>query len=403
MILRLRRDISRRQTANLQRRTFSVSGTYLGLLALSSRVALTYSSDRLVYSIEPARLDAHQLIESVQRSSRRAAAEVHREMQRGLGSLAIISATAPLIGFFGTVLGILNSCRSYSGAPSYVIAFIAEYLSEALIPALLGLFVSLTAFWIRNYLTGRLDEFDLEMENSSADLLNRLTCHPLRVSEPAAPSRPLVRAVRAWSVNTDSASPRLIISRMFRHGVLQLAWPRLESSLEADSVLWGAARIAILYGLLAWIAYSVQGRPMSGLVLLAFFSVAAMNIRIGSIATSFGLIAFLIFASVACAIPYGGSLSSYCFAGAPLLLIGSLKAAASLDATPAELVVLKDASWRTRAKNKWERLQPVPNLLAGLFALSSAAAVLFGTMLAFYSVGSDNSMEPTLHQGDYVI
>jgi signal peptidase I len=67
------------------------------------------------------------------------------------------------------------------------------------------------------------------------------------------------------------------------------------------------------------------------------------------------------------------------------------------------LVVFKDASWRTWAKNNWERLQPVPNLLAVLLGVSSAATVLFGTMLAFYSVGSDSAMEPTLHQGDYVI
>jgi len=49
------------------------------------------------------------VLDAVKRASARAAIAVHAEMKRGLNSLASIAATAPLVGVFGTLLGIVNS------------------------------------------------------------------------------------------------------------------------------------------------------------------------------------------------------------------------------------------------------------------------------------------------------
>ena len=53
-------------------------------------------------------------------------------------------------------------------------AVIFEFLSEAWMPTALGLVVAIPALWGYWYLTGRLKDFDREMENASLDLANQL-------------------------------------------------------------------------------------------------------------------------------------------------------------------------------------------------------------------------------------
>ncbi len=123
---------------------------------------------------------AHQLsaeipgeeIEASKRALDRAGAIVHAELKRGLSGLATIGSTAPFVGLLGTVVGIINAFRGISAEKSTGLAAVAGGIAEALVLTALGLFVAIPAVWMYNYFTTRVDGFDVEMDNSSSELID---------------------------------------------------------------------------------------------------------------------------------------------------------------------------------------------------------------------------------------
>ena len=111
-------------------------------------------------------------IESSGRALERAEAIVHAKLKRGLSVLATIGATAPFVGLFGTVIGIINAFRGISTEKSTGLGAVAGGISEALVTTAVGLFVAIPAVWMFNYFTGRLEAFDVEMGNSSSELID---------------------------------------------------------------------------------------------------------------------------------------------------------------------------------------------------------------------------------------
>jgi biopolymer transport protein ExbB/biopolymer transport protein TolQ len=111
-------------------------------------------------------------IEASRRALERSEAIVHAELKRGVSALATIGSTAPFVGLFGTVLGIINAFKTMAAQKSPGIAAIAGGISEALVTTAIGLFVAVPAVWMFNYFTGRVDAFDVEMGNSSSELLD---------------------------------------------------------------------------------------------------------------------------------------------------------------------------------------------------------------------------------------
>jgi biopolymer transport protein ExbB len=111
-------------------------------------------------------------LEASRRALERAEAIVHAELKRGLAGLATIGSTAPFVGLFGTVVGILNAFKGISGAHATGLAAVAGGISEALVTTAIGLFVAIPAVWMFNYFTGRVEAFDVEMENSSSELID---------------------------------------------------------------------------------------------------------------------------------------------------------------------------------------------------------------------------------------
>ena len=111
-------------------------------------------------------------IEASRRALERAEAIVHAELKRGISSLATIGSTAPFVGLFGTVVGIMNAFESISTSKSTGLGAVAGGISEALITTAVGLFVAIPAVWLFNYFTNRVEAFDVEMGNSSSELLD---------------------------------------------------------------------------------------------------------------------------------------------------------------------------------------------------------------------------------------
>src|SRR5256714_11868331 len=112
-------------------------------------------------------------IEASKRALERAEAIVHAELKRGLGGLATIGSTAPFVGLFGTVVGILNAFRQISAQKGATgIGVVAGGISEALVTTALGLAVAIPAVMMFNYFTGKVEAFDVEMDNSSSELVD---------------------------------------------------------------------------------------------------------------------------------------------------------------------------------------------------------------------------------------
>src|SRR6266849_6502838 len=97
---------------------------------------------------------------------------VHAELKRGLGGLATIGSTAPFVGLFGTVMGILNAFKGISEQKATGLGAVAGGIAEALVTTAIGLLVAIPAVMMFNYLTGRVEAFDVEMDNSSSELVD---------------------------------------------------------------------------------------------------------------------------------------------------------------------------------------------------------------------------------------
>ena len=113
-----------------------------------------------------------ETIASSQRALERSQAIVHAELNRGLSGLATIGSTAPFVGLFGTVIGIINAFEGISSEKSTGLGAVAGGISEALVATAIGLFVAIPAVWMFNYFNSKVEAFDVEMDNSSSELID---------------------------------------------------------------------------------------------------------------------------------------------------------------------------------------------------------------------------------------
>lgn len=88
-----------------------------------------------------------------------------------MGVLATIGATAPFIGLFGTVWGILNSFASIATLKSASLAVVAPGIAEALLATALGLFAAIPAVMIFNKFARDINGFVGSLDNFSAEML----------------------------------------------------------------------------------------------------------------------------------------------------------------------------------------------------------------------------------------
>ncbi|HKX26467.1 MAG TPA: MotA/TolQ/ExbB proton channel family protein [Blastocatellia bacterium] len=113
-----------------------------------------------------------EVIDASKRALQRATAIKISEFKRGLSGLATIGSTAPFVGLFGTVFGIINAFVGMREAETAGISAVAGGISEALITTAVGLAVAVPAVWLFNYFVSKVDNFVVEMDNSSAELID---------------------------------------------------------------------------------------------------------------------------------------------------------------------------------------------------------------------------------------
>jgi biopolymer transport protein ExbB len=94
-----------------------------------------------------------------------------REMNRGTGLLATIGATAPFVGLFGTVWGIMNSFVGISKAQTTNLAVVAPGIAEALLATAIGLFAAIPAVVIYNQFARAIGTYRALIGDASAEVL----------------------------------------------------------------------------------------------------------------------------------------------------------------------------------------------------------------------------------------
>jgi biopolymer transport protein ExbB/biopolymer transport protein TolQ len=117
-------------------------------------------------------LNKDDVVDGVHRAIQRAAALTSSDLKRGMGILATIGSTAVFVGLLATTLGVINAFQGIAATGSGGLGAVSAGIAEALVGTAVGLFVAIPAVWFYNYLTSRIEFFNVEMDNSSSELVD---------------------------------------------------------------------------------------------------------------------------------------------------------------------------------------------------------------------------------------
>jgi biopolymer transport protein ExbB len=101
----------------------------------------------------------------------RVQAAMARQISRGTGLLATIGATAPFVGLFGTVWGIMNAFIGISESHTTNLAIVAPGIAEALLATAMGLVAAIPAVVIYNHLVRVIGGYRAVLDDAAAQLL----------------------------------------------------------------------------------------------------------------------------------------------------------------------------------------------------------------------------------------
>jgi biopolymer transport protein TolQ len=111
-------------------------------------------------------------IENIERAMRRAMRLQTTRLERALIFLATTASTAPFVGLFGTVWGIMDAFRGLAVTKTSSIQAVAPGIAEALIATAVGLSAAIPAVMAYNYFSRQIRVLAADMENFVAEFLN---------------------------------------------------------------------------------------------------------------------------------------------------------------------------------------------------------------------------------------
>ncbi len=138
-----------------------------------SHLARVVSAGLITWQQKSARgsLPAEAVIEASARAVERSSMVTLARFKRGIGTLATIATISPFVGLFGTVVGIIHAFRAIAEGGAGGFETVSSGIAEALVTTALGILVAIPAAWMFNYLTERIERLRVEMESSSAELM----------------------------------------------------------------------------------------------------------------------------------------------------------------------------------------------------------------------------------------
>jgi biopolymer transport protein ExbB/TolQ len=130
---------------------------------------------------------SHGVARSMDRAKKRELAG----LGRGLPLLATIASSAPFVGLFGTVFGIITAFTQMADPTKGGggLATVSAGIAEALLTTAVGLAVAIVAVWFYNYFAAKLDDFGVIIDDSTGELADRLASQVGRV-QPGVPAMP---------------------------------------------------------------------------------------------------------------------------------------------------------------------------------------------------------------------
>jgi len=119
-------------------------------------------------------------LEAIERALHRAHVKTVTQMESLVPFLATTGSSAPFIGLFGTVWGIMNSFRAIAAQKSASLVYVAPGMAEALIATAIGLMAAIPAVMAYNYFVRRIRVLSNDMESFEKDFLNIVRRHFLK-------------------------------------------------------------------------------------------------------------------------------------------------------------------------------------------------------------------------------
>jgi biopolymer transport protein ExbB len=135
---------------------------------------------RGVESLGPRATDPAELeivVDGVSRSMERVKERELANMRRGLSVLATVSSSAPFVGLFGTVFGIITAFQKMAdpSAGGGGLASVSAGIAEALLTTAVGLAVAIVSVWFYNYFTTKVDEMTVDVDETTGEVLDSMT------------------------------------------------------------------------------------------------------------------------------------------------------------------------------------------------------------------------------------
>ncbi len=113
-------------------------------------------------------------VEATRRELARRLELLSAEARRGMGIVASTGSTAPFIGLFGTVIGIITAFQGIAASGGGGLGAVSAGIAEALIVTAVGLFVAITSVLLFNYLTAAFERLDMRMQHAASELVDNL-------------------------------------------------------------------------------------------------------------------------------------------------------------------------------------------------------------------------------------
>lgn len=117
------------------------------------------------------------VIERLEGRFARVESALSRRAKAGTGSLATVGSTAPFIGLFGTVWGIMNSFIGISQAQTTNLAVVAPGIAEALLATALGLVAAIPAVMMYNQFSRKIGDYRAEVTDMAGELMRLVSLH----------------------------------------------------------------------------------------------------------------------------------------------------------------------------------------------------------------------------------
>ena len=108
----------------------------------------------------------------LERSLRQQISKERKVLEQGLAMLASIGSTAPFVGLFGTVWGIMHALEGISKAKSASLDVVAGPIGEALVATAIGIAAAIPAVLAYNYFLSRMKQSEAELDYFATDFLN---------------------------------------------------------------------------------------------------------------------------------------------------------------------------------------------------------------------------------------